>query len=169
MDSSVIKLPIYDETRTSVIYEVSLIIDSKFLDYVNSLKLEVQYMNKTWRVFSRFNRSRSLSYIYNILWDKEHGNKGDLILDHINHNSLDCRLENLRLVTKTQNQYNRRSTINSASKYKGVSWDKARNLWRAQIKRNGKTKNLGLYSLELDAKIAYDKALEIVLKELENG
>lgn len=47
------------------------------------------------------------------------------------------------------------------SQYRGVSWSKAENKWRVQIKRpnDANPTYLGLYTSELDAARAYDRAL----------
>src|SRR5690349_19592242 len=53
--------------------------------------------------------------------------------DHINHDGLDNRRENLRSVTAAQNGWNTRSSRGTSSKYKGVSWNKAMGRWVAVI------------------------------------
>lgn len=78
-------------------------------------------------------------------------NIGTLIIDHINNNSLDNRIENLRLVTFSDNAHNRGKLENTSSKYIGVFWDKDRNKWVSQINNNGKHYNLGRFDKELDA------------------
>jgi len=82
-----------------------------------------------------------------------------LFVDHINHNGLDNRRSNLRLCTRTENNRNRRPNVqpNQSSKYKGVSFDKKRNLFRAFIYRNKKQYYLGSFKNETDAAKAYDK------------
>lgn len=55
----------------------------------------------------------------------------NLEVDHINHNKLDNRRSNLRIVDRTKNNLNR---LNVA----GVCWDKFRGKWRAYIKIKGK-------------------------------
>lgn len=63
----------------------------------------------------------------------------DQFVDHINHNILDNRKSNLRIVTKSQN------AINRTNPPKGVSQMK-NGLWYAYIKINRKMINLGHYS-----------------------
>lgn len=75
--------------------------------------------------------------------------------DHINHNDLDNRRANLRLCTKKQNAYNRKP-LERTSKYKGVSWDRHRRRWRADIEHNGRLIHIGYFDYEADAAIAYD-------------
>jgi hypothetical protein len=55
--------------------------------------------------------------------------------------------------------------IKSTSKYTGVSFRKDRNKWAAEIKINGKRIKLGHYSIEEDAHLAYQAALNKHLKE----
>lgn len=79
-------------------------------------------------------------------------------VDHINHNKLDCRRENLRLCSWLQNSYNKRHRDGSGSKYKGVSWNKARRKWFASIGAERKRVYLGLFIDELSAAQAYDQS-----------
>jgi hypothetical protein len=82
-----------------------------------------------------------------------------LFVDHINHNGLDNRRSNLRLCTRAENNRNRRPNIqpNQWSKYKGVSFDKKREVFRAFIYRNKKQYYLGSFKNDTDAAKAYDK------------
>lgn len=79
-------------------------------------------------------------------------------VDHKNHNTLDNRRENLRLTVGGQNRANSTTSKNNTSGYKGVTWSKKDNRWKAQIKVNYKNKNLGSYLTAEDAAIAYNKA-----------
>lgn len=78
--------------------------------------------------------------------------------DHINGNKLDNRKENLRKVTQSQNQANRKKGKNKSSIYKGVIWHKRRNHWLAQITINRKKIYLGSFNNEIDAAKAYNEA-----------
>jgi hypothetical protein len=82
-----------------------------------------------------------------------------LVVDHINHNGLDNRKENLRLCTVAQNSQNARPRIrpNLTSRYKGVSFDKNRNRFKAYIQHKKIIYNLGRFEREVDAAKAYDK------------
>jgi hypothetical protein len=81
-----------------------------------------------------------------------------LVVDHINHNSLNNRKINLRLATFTQNCQNQRRLSHRTSRYKGVHWHKRLKKWAAQITANKKTHHLGYFTNEIDAAKAYDKA-----------
>lgn len=80
----------------------------------------------------------------------------DEFVDHINHNTLDNRKENLRVVTKSQNQMN--------SNYKGVS-KREDGRFYAYIKLNQKMINLGVYIYEEEALFARWYAETLIFKE----
>lgn len=70
-----------------------------------------------------------------LIWAYHHGDPGDLEVDHIDGDSGNDRIENLRLATHTQNQWNRPK--------KGVHWDEHNKVWVAQLSFNGKQHKLG--------------------------
>jgi hypothetical protein len=72
-------------------------------------------------------------------------------IDHINRNSLDNRVENLRWATRSQNTANRVKFKNSSSIYKGVSFYKPSNKWNSYICKDNKLKHLGRFNTELEA------------------
>jgi hypothetical protein len=83
------------------------------------------------------------------------------LVDHINHDGLDNRRVNLRPASRRENILNSRKPATRdglvcASSYKGVA--RKRNKWRAYIAVEGKQLNLGVYTLELDAALAFDRA-----------
>ena len=84
--------------------------------------------------------------------------KYKIIVDHINNNKLDNRLENLQLISQRENTSKDRK--NGASRYIGVTWNKKRNKWQAQIIINNKNINLGCYINEYDAHLAYQNKLK---------
>ena len=74
----------------------------------------------------------------------------DLVVDHINNDHLNNTRDNLRICKQAQNNANRRG--------KGYTWNKQRKKWQAQIKINGRSKNLGGYSTPEEAQEVYRKA-----------
>lgn len=81
--------------------------------------------------------------------------------DHRNHNSLDNRRHNLRKCTRVQNMCNKRPYRGSSSKFKGVSFNKSKNKWVANIQINGKQTYLKSFNSEEQAARAYDEAAKI--------
>ena len=68
-----------------------------------------------------------------------------LVVDHINHNTLDNTKKNLRICTNVENQQNRQLRPNNTSGERGVSYNKLRQKWECYININNKKKNLGLF------------------------
>lgn len=88
-------------------------------------------------------------------WVYVHGDiPGGLWVDHVNGDGLDNRIENLRLATPMQNCHNRTRNTNNTSGFKGVSFDRTRGLWRAQLMYEGKRYSAGLHALPVDAAAA---------------
>ena len=76
-------------------------------------------------------------------------------IDHIDLNKSNNRWDNLREATHVQNQYNKRKSPLNKSGYKGVSWCKQTQKWRAQIVADKKHKNIGRYDTLQEAYVAY--------------
>lgn len=74
-----------------------------------------------------------------------------VVVDHINHNCLDNRRCNLRLIKSRHNLQNRMSVKGSTSKYRGVHWHKSSSRWRAQVAMDGQTYRLGSFHDEEEA------------------
>lgn len=84
-------------------------------------------------------------------------------VDHRDGDGLNNQRSNLRPATKGQNMANsRKSNANGggapSSRFKGVSWDKSRKRWAAEITANGVKRHLGRFVREELAARAYDAA-----------
>ena len=62
-----------------------------------------------------------------------HGNYPVPMLDHINGDQLDNKIENLRSASASQNQRNQKLRKDSTSGIKGVSWRKQDKKWAGQV------------------------------------
>lgn len=91
------------------------------------------------------------------------GAKPGEFTDHVHGNRLDNRRSELRIVTQRQNNQNKRPT--SRSGYKGVTWDKYANRWKAAIQVNRKSIHLGRFDTSLDAASAYNAAAAMYFGE----
>ena len=83
----------------------------------------------------------------------------DYIIDHIDHDGLNNRKNNLRFACRKLNAQNKKKKEGTSSKYYGVSLSKWG--WRAQYSRN----SLGYFKEEIHAAYAYD----IYIKEVYNN
>jgi hypothetical protein len=79
-------------------------------------------------------------------------------VDHVDSNGLDNRRANLRLATRSQNQFNRERTRSNKSGFKGVFWVKREKRFYAQIRYNGTTYRTRGFRTALEAARAYDAA-----------
>ena len=68
-----------------------------------------------------------------------------MVIDHINGDPFDNKIDNLRLVTHRENAMNRRLSCNNKSGVIGVHYYASRKQWQAQITVKGKKINLGRF------------------------
>jgi len=67
-------------------------------------------------------------------------------IDHINGNRTDNRIKNLRVVTNSENQKNKRVMSNNKGGTQGVYWDENRGKYQVHLRIDGVKKSLGRYS-----------------------
>lgn len=91
-----------------------------------------------------------------LIWLYVHGTFPKVELDHKNNVGNDNRIDNLREVSRSQNNMNRLISSNNTSGFKGVS--KSKNRWFAQIQIDGLNRHLGRFRTAEDAAKAYDRA-----------
>ena len=94
---------------------------------------------------------------HRLIWIFHHGTTPDQI-DHINGNTFDNRIENLRDCSKSENQHNRALNKNNTSGVKGVSWCKQKNKWRCRINLDGSIAHIGFFETLHEAENAIKKA-----------
>ena len=99
---------------------------------------------------------------HRLIWCHYYGKwpESNLVIDHKNGDHYDNTIENLRLVTPTENNRNKSTPKDNTSGHIGVNWVKKRRTWQVQIGANGKNIHVG-YFKNKDAAIAARKEAEI--------
>jgi hypothetical protein len=122
------------------------LVDDMDYERVSQISWRAQHSStqSTWYAIKSGNQWESMHrFIMDCPRDKE--------VDHINHDGLDNRRENLRIVTKSQNAHNRRNVL-------GYSYIGYRKKWKAKIMIDGRSKFLGYFNTEGEAAQAYATA-----------
>lgn len=81
-----------------------------------------------------------------------------LVIDHVNGNPFDNRIENLRAATNAQNLWNVSKSKANKHGLKGIFWCKSKRRWVAQLRRLDKKMHLGTFQTKGMAAVAYAKA-----------
>lgn len=86
---------------------------------------------------------------------------GDLVIDHMCHNTLCVRPDHLRAVTRKQNSENRSGPMRGTmSGVRGVSWSGGK--WMAAVTHEGRSINAGMFdTIEEAAEAARAKRMEL--------
>ena len=88
--------------------------------------------------------------VHRIIWKLVHGVSPDII-DHLNGDSLDNRLCNLRNVSRSENQRNSKMRSNNTSGFTGVSWNSNEEKYRATVKTTDGSIFLGAFDCPAEA------------------
>jgi len=91
------------------------------------------------------------------------------MIDHIDNNSENNFIENLRPATRSENQHNSKISQNNTSGIKGIYWNKKSKKWKTQFKLNNKKMYFGEYN-DIDyAKFVIDAMRYKYHKEFARG
>jgi len=110
-----------------------------------------------------------LYYAHRIIWLLIKGEQPPKLIDHINNNTCDNRIENLREASYSENQYNVLKRKDNKSGVKGVFWCKRSKKWSARIKKNRKRIHVGYFTSLEDAEQAVKKARQELHEEFANN
>lgn len=111
------------------------------------------YIDKYGYAYSTIRKGRNVG-MHRLIINAPDG----LEVDHRNGNTLDNRLENLRLCAHEENMRNRRRRRDNACGLKGATFVRRTGRWRAQIGINGKNRFLGDFATPEEAHAAYGRA-----------
>ena len=98
-----------------------------------------------------------LHRLHRVVWVLQFWREPKGVIDHINGDKSDNRLKNLRECTQRFNVYNSCVPKHNTSGYKGVSFCKRRQKFRANLYANQKQQFLGYYDTAEEAAGAYEE------------
>ena len=114
------------------------------------IKLSKNNIKKTWSIHQlvaiNFLNHKPLGFL--------------LVVNHIDNNRLNNKIHNLEIIPARENTSKDIDKTKTSSKYVGVNLCKKSLKWIAKIRINGKKTYLGLFNNEIDAHLAYQKALQ---------
>ena len=105
---------------------------------------------------------------HRVIWFLVKGEQPTTILDHINNNPTDNRIENLRPASMNQNQHNAKTRKDNTSGVKGVYWHKPNKRWIARVKINNKYIHIGNFTDLNEAEQAVKEARQQIHGEYAN-
>jgi hypothetical protein len=88
-----------------------------------------------------------------------------LFVDHIDGNTLNNHVSNLRFATKQENNRNRTMSSKNTTGFKGVCYNKSKKRYQANITINGKLKHLGYYKTAEEASESYQETAQRLFGE----
>lgn len=137
-------------------------------DFVGQLAGSVDANNRIQVGLTYIGSARKM-YAHCIIWTMFNGVIPDgMDIDHDDGDTINNRIENLRLATGSQNNWNAQKAVHNTSGVKGVSWDKRRKRWEAMFQTNGKRVRVGYFDAIEEAEEALKKAREAACQEFTN-
>ena len=135
------------------------LVDDEDYEYLNQWKWCAAFIKGGWYASRKetvgFKQEKNIFMHIIIMKTKE----GEMV-DHKDHNGLNCQKNNMRVCNSMQNSWNRKNKQNSYSKFKGVGWYSKTNKWVCRITVHKKTIHLGYFCSEIKAALVYDKAAQ---------
>jgi hypothetical protein len=128
------------------------LVDDVDLSKVEQFHWCAHKIKKQWYAFGNVNGKNI--HMHRFLMDP----RGRYRVDHHDGDGLNNRRKNLRVCTPSQNSGNMARHSDSTSPYKGVTYNKRRCLWAAQLTVNRIRVHFSLHESSVDAAYAYDGA-----------
>ena len=126
------------------------LVDAEDLQRVAQAKWSIHSAGYAYRIKTRKGQ-KEMIYLHREVLNLK---AGEGVVDHINGDPMDCRKENLRVLpSNAHNLQNRRRAFGSSS-YRGVTFNKQKQRWIAQIGYNNQRFYGGTYQDEQKAALA---------------
>ena len=112
--------------------------------------------------YLRLNINYDALLMHRLIWKWHHGTEPEFI-DHKDRIRTNCKIENLREASKSDNARNQSLPINNTSGFFGVRWHEyngKKGYWKVKITHAGKVNSKNFYDLSMAVKQYNDWALE---------
>lgn len=132
--------------------DIEFVIDKSDYDRIKSYRWTgIKNRSGSYYIGARFRdrEKQSTILLHRLIMNCPNG----MVVDHINHNTLDNRKQNLRVCTRSENNYNRQCSYKS-----NIYLDKRINKWIARIGVDNQIIYLGSYDTYEEALEAREKA-----------
>jgi HNH endonuclease len=145
------QLPVYSRSQSGLF---ALVSDEDF-EAVNRWRWRLSNKQYVIRSFTVEGREGVVSLHREIMQPPQH-----LVVDHINGVRWDCRRENLRVITPSQNMMNRARFRNNSSGWKGIT--RLHGKYHPRIEKDHRLIHLGVYENLETAVLTYDCAARLL-------
>lgn len=108
--------------------------------------------------YLRINIGGCIHYGHRLAWLYVYGIHPVGVIDHANRNGLDNSIRNLRLTSQVMNAGNAKIRRDNRSGFRGVSFCKQTQKWRAQLRFGKCSVNIGRFATKDEARAAYEQA-----------
>lgn len=140
----------------------SVIVDVEDYHYLNQWKWQCTKHGYAARSISFQKPDKSWSsktvFMHRVIMQTPEG----LFTDHADENKLNNRKVNLRICTRSENQYNKLLRADNKSGRKGINWIKKTSMWVVRVQADKKRQIFGYFKDLEEAKIAHSKAVRLL-------
>jgi len=131
-----------------------VVVDNKWFEMLKYVKWHAKEQGDKY--FYAATMCKGCTRMHDVIMDTCSIDKKKYVIDHINRDTLDNRVSNLRIITRSINSVNQKKRKSTSSKYKGVYFDNAVRKWCSCMRINGIYLNLGRFKSEKEAAEMYD-------------
>lgn len=146
----------YEQLSLKLVYEP---VSGKLYRKLKKSLKEVGCLNKDLG-YKVVRVGKNLYYAHRLAWILYYGEWPVDCIDHIDGDKTNNSLINLREATHTENNRNFKKRQGTSSKYKGVTWCKRKELWKVQIRFEGKNIHLGYFNDKESGAKHYNKVVQ---------
>lgn len=137
-------------------YFVTISLEDKDIALIRWAVVRYDNSNAQYAVSSEYGLMHRLIVDRILVAERGYGLESWEEVDHVNCNGLDNRRNNLRVANNWEQAANTPLRSTNKSGLKGVSWNKQRKKWQANICAKGRKYHLGFFDDKYEAKQAYD-------------